>query len=216
LKSLGKPESPKKDKPEPVESVNATSVIAGEPMAENDAMQGVEGDAGPGFAESEDHDKPSERNDEPIADEVEKDKGKAKQGLHAPCEPWPEHFTTTLTSFLSGTVIAQVKEMFLDGPNPPRVSDRGWGGRPTIPVREGDINDSSTAPDTPQGEPVMIEKAKRGKDRAGRGGRGGGGGRGGRPGGAREDHRKVLSDVRVSLCPSLLLFDLRSDFFSPK
>ncbi|KAJ7781116.1 pseudouridine synthase [Mycena metata] len=119
------------------------------------------------------------------------DKGKAKTAD----EPWPEHFNTRLSEFLSEDAILKLKEMYLEGPEPPRVSDSGWGSRPA----------PGTASTEPAAEP---ELEKRGKDRGGHGGRGGrggrGGGRGGRPA-AREDHRKVLSnpiqskDIRTSL-----------------
>lgn len=121
-------------------------------------------------------------------------------------EPWPESFNTALAPFLSEEAIAQMKQMFLEGPEPPRVSDSGWGTRPTNP--EGSAPESaeaSSAPEAPQEEPEKQGRGRRGRERGGRGAKGGrGGGRGGRAGGQREDTRKVLSNVRV-FKPCLLL-----------
>ncbi|KAJ7590955.1 pseudouridine synthase [Mycena floridula] len=90
-------------------------------------------------------------------------------------EPWPEHFSTQLAPYLSESAITELKEIFLQGPEPPRVSDSGWGSRPTKSSEDADaVPEAPAAPET---------SSKR--DR--------GGGRGGR-GGKREDHRKVLSN----------------------
>ncbi|KAJ6628742.1 pseudouridine synthase [Mycena sp. CBHHK59/15] len=107
------------------------------------------------------------------------DKGKSK----ASAEPWPEHFNTRFSEYLSEDAILKLKEMFLEGPEPPRVADSGWGSRPAL-------GSTPSAPPEPEAD-------KRGKDRGGRGGRGGRSGRGGRAGG-REDHRKVLSEPMQS------------------
>lgn len=112
-------------------------------------------------------------------------------------EPWPERFTAVLAPFLSEEVISQVKNLYLEGPEPPFVSDGGWGGR-KAKVADTDIGEGSSALQSPaqELEPEKTERSKRGRDR-GRGGRSGRGGRGGRTGrpGEREDHRKILSDV---------------------
>lgn len=42
---------------------------------------------------------------------------------------WQEHFTTTLTPFLDEDRIEQLQGMYLQGQNPPRVSDSGWDRR---------------------------------------------------------------------------------------
>lgn len=121
-------------------------------------------------------------------------------------EPWPESFTARLSTYLSEEKIAAVKKMFLEGHEPPFVSDAGWGNRPAK-SEEGAGEAKAEAPAEPE-EPA-IEDARAG--RGGRGGRGRGrgrgrGGRGGRGGGGdrpgkREDTRKVLSDVRTSRAP---------------
>lgn len=111
--------------------------------------------------------------------------------------PWPERFTATLAPFLSEETIGRLKDLFLEGPEPPFVSDSGWGGRQAKVGESEEAESSSAVAEMPQEEPSKREKGKRGRDRGSRGGRGGRGGRvarGGRPGG-REDHRKVLTDV---------------------
>ena len=110
-------------------------------------------------------------------------------------DPWPDRFSATLAPFLSEGAISQVKQLYLEGPEPPRVSDNGWGSRPARPEGTADI-----IPEPDQEEPAKIERGKRGS-RGGRGGSSRRGKPGGRDGGAREDNRKVFSDV----ChPSLL------------
>jgi tRNA pseudouridine13 synthase len=100
------------------------------------------------------------------------------QGPSLPHDPWPDHFTATLANFLSEDAISRVKTMYLEGPEPPRISDNGWGG---LLSKNGD-------------------GGNRGQDRSGRGkrgrGRGGAATRSKGPSG-REDERKVLSDVCI-------------------
>jgi tRNA pseudouridine13 synthase len=120
------------------------------------------------------------------------EKGKSKERKAELTKPWPDRFTTALTPFLSAEAIEHVKTMFLEGPEPPRVSDSGWRGRPARPP-ETDVPAGSSVPEPTQAE---EDTGRRGKDRNGRGGKGGG--RGGRAG-RREDNRKVLSNVRL-LC----------------
>lgn len=119
--------------------------------------------------------------------------GEAEGTSKDPIEPWPESFTTRLSAFLSETAILKVKEMFLEGPKPPRVSDSGWAGRQLKPADEG----AADSPEINPEQPEESGRGKRGRERGGRG-RGGRGGRGGRAGGGNEDHRKVLSDVCLS------------------
>ncbi|KAF9268087.1 tRNA pseudouridine synthase D [Marasmius fiardii PR-910] len=104
-----------------------------------------------------------------------------------PKNPWPDSFNTKLAPFLSKTGITQLKEMFLQGPEPPRVSDSGWGGR------AGNFGE-----DTGSAAPLEVPDSTSGGLRRGRSGRGrdrGRGGRGDRRGGSgREDYRKVVSE----------------------
>ena len=108
---------------------------------------------------------------------------------------WNAQFSETLAPYLSETSIEQLKKMFIEGREPPRVSDSGWGGRSA--KTSGDAAETSDAPKQFEEVTQNEETGKQGRSRGGRGGRGGRGrGRGGRQGGEREDHRKVLSEVR--------------------
>ena len=116
---------------------------------------------------------------------------------HVPGVPWPDSFTTSLAPFLSAAQIEDVKTMFLEGRNPPFVSDAGWSGRVAPKANESGISDSGGVKEEADTNTRKQDQATRGggrRDRGGRGGRGGRGRRGGRP--VVEDHRKVTSDVR--------------------
>ncbi|KAG2116077.1 tRNA pseudouridine synthase D [Suillus discolor] len=137
--------------------------------------------------------------------------------------PWNDQFTEKLAPYLSEASIDQLKTMFLEGREPPRVTDSGWGSR-LIKTTE----DSTETPDTakPSEEVDALQSddtAKRGKnrngrgDRGGRGGRGGRGrGRGGRQGGEREDHRKVLSEPISSKTDRTALHHVVRELFGGK
>ncbi|KAI9448168.1 tRNA pseudouridine synthase D [Lactarius indigo] len=116
---------------------------------------------------------------------------------HAPGVPWPDLFTTRLAPFLSAEQIEGIKKMFLEGPNPPFVSDAGWAGRLASKTNDSSICDSGAVGEDADTNTRRQDEAKRGGGRRDRGGRGGRGGRrGGRP--VVEDHRKVISDPIVS------------------
>ena len=125
---------------------------------------------------------------------------------------WTDHITATLTPLLPSSTISQLKELFLQGPEPPLVSDSGWGGRSKT------LENTAGASNIEGGTPTPIEipsTSSHARDREGRGGgRGGRGARGdrgrtrGRGGrfdndstrlGMREDLRKVVSDVSTLL-----------------
>jgi tRNA pseudouridine13 synthase len=114
-------------------------------------------------------------------------------------EPWPERFTTALKPFLSDDTIEKLKSLYLEGPEPPFVSDAGWAGR-----KSGDTEDTTEDASAEVAEPEEPSSSRggRGRGRGGRGGRGARGGRGGKGGRPerRPDNRKVLSDVRVLSC----------------
>ncbi|EKM80137.1 hypothetical protein AGABI1DRAFT_120164 [Agaricus bisporus var. burnettii JB137-S8] len=101
-------------------------------------------------------------------------------------DPWPAHFNTSLTPFLSEDAINQLKQMWLEGPEPPRLSDSGWAGRKAKAATEGDANGDVD---------ITLEKEQE-DSRDSRGSRGGRGRRGGRSSGrkGREDTRKVLTE----------------------
>lgn len=106
--------------------------------------------------------------------------------------PWPDSFSTRLAPFLSTEKMEEIKQMFLEGPEPPFVSDAGWSGRPTAKANESSASGSMDIKDTIEtkgGDGGRKGSNKRGRDRGGRGGRGGKA--------VREDHRKVISEVRA-------------------
>lgn len=116
-------------------------------------------------------------------------------------DPWPESFTTSLTPYLSETLIQQLKQMYLEGPEPPFVSDNGWGNR-TAPDSESATIAAPEENEEKDAEDVSSTTRNDG-GRRGRGGRRGqdrGRGRGrdrGRRSGRnqREDKRRVISEV---------------------
>jgi len=174
IKSLGMPELPSKKAK--VEREPASEVIADVPSGEPSVIQGT-----------------------PEVELGIEAPAEASNKADAPTVPWPDSFTSRLVPFLSLEKIEEVKVMFLEGPEPPFVSDTGWAGRQTAKVHESgnsspkDIEDSSETTKEVEGE---KGRSKRGRDRGGRGGRGRRGGRGGKQ--VREDHRQVTSKVRVS------------------
>jgi tRNA pseudouridine13 synthase len=103
--------------------------------------------------------------------------------------PWPDSFSTRLNPFLSTEKIEEIKQMFLEGPEPPFVSDAGWSGRLAPKANESGASSSMDIVETTGRGEGKKESNKRGRDRGGRGGRGG------KP--VREDHRKVISEVRA-------------------
>ncbi|KAI0322480.1 pseudouridine synthase [Amylostereum chailletii] len=137
-----------------------------------------------------------------------------------PAEPWPEAFTTRLSIYFSPEKVAQLKQMFLEGPEPPFVSDAGWGGRQTKAA--GDAGET-TEPKAE--EPTEITdntgreekgRGKRGRDRGRGRGRGGRGGATGGRSGAREDHRRVLSDPIASKTTRTELHQVVRELFGGK
>ena len=102
---------------------------------------------------------------------------------------WSENFTTVLEKFLSPLVMDKLKQMYEEGPEPPLISDSGWGGRQAT-------QEDSGVTEEPPAEPPAETTSKRGRGR-GRGGRGGRGrDRGVRPG-KREDNRRAVTEVRT-------------------
>lgn len=106
--------------------------------------------------------------------------------------PWPERFNTTLKALLSEPVIEELKKMYLEGPEPPFVSDSGWTSRPAKDEGSSAAEISNETEAKVDVTDTRGKRGKRGRDR----GRGRGRGRGGGAG-KREDTRKVLSDVRL-------------------
>lgn len=174
IKSLGMPEPPAKkakDLGDPVSEVNA-DVTSEEPSVIQEST-GAELVA------------------EASADAVDKRDGGSSNQTSSTV-PWPDLFSTRLAPFLSAEKIEAVKQMFLEGFEPPFVSDAGWSGRLAAKTNE---NGGSGSMDVEENvEARSDDRGKKGSSKRGRD-RGGRGGRGGKP--VREDHRKVISEVRV-------------------
>lgn len=103
---------------------------------------------------------------------------------------WDDTFESSLSPFLSESSIVQLKTMYLEGPEPPRVSDNGYASRVQKKSEDVDI------PERHQDNELQSSDTRWGKDRNARGGRGRQRGRGNRSqANEREDHRKVLSEV---------------------
>ncbi|ESK96111.1 pseudouridine synthase [Moniliophthora roreri MCA 2997] len=178
LKSLAKPDSSKKN-------ITEADVEANTPAAQQDqdeSMQDVQSEEKP-KEEAQSAENPTTEAT-PTAGTSEETQQSTAPPIDSK-EPWPESFTIKLIPFLSESAIAQLKEMFLQGPEPPRISDSGWGSR----AGKSSTTDEPVSPPPPE-EPIDKGKGERGgRGRGGRGGRGGG-----RGGSGREDHRKVLSE----------------------
>ncbi|KAH7887645.1 tRNA pseudouridine synthase D [Phlebopus sp. FC_14] len=129
---------------------------------------------------------------------------------------WDDQFVKLLSPFLSETSVAQLKEMYLEGPEPLRVSDSGWGGR----VAKGSDN-NEPAERGKQGTSQTLESdtrsssaRNRGKDRNTRRGRGGR--QSGRSQVEREDNRKVLSEPISSKATRTAVHKVVRDLFKGK
>jgi len=96
---------------------------------------------------------------------------------------WSDNFTTTLEKFFTPPVMDRLKRMYEQGPEPPFVSDSGWGGR-QAKQEESEIT-----------EEPPVEMAPKGGRGGGRGGRGGRGRDRGSRAGKREDNRRVFTEV---------------------
>lgn len=123
------------------------------------------------------------------------EKAPGESSKQASSDPWPDSFTTRLSPFLSTEKIEEVKKMFLEGPEPPFVSDTGWSGRQAAKTTEGGGSGSINVEEnveTRKENGGRRGSSKRGRDRGGRGGRGGGRS-------VREDRRKVTSEVCAPL-----------------
>ena len=93
---------------------------------------------------------------------------------------WSEDYTAVLEKFLSPSVINKLKQMYEEGPEPPFVSDSGWGGRQAKQEEPQAAEDAPAEPSSGRG---------RGRGRGGRGGN-----RGARAG-KRGDTRRVVTEV---------------------
>ncbi|KAF9247319.1 tRNA pseudouridine synthase D [Melanogaster broomeanus] len=175
IKSLDMPDSsPKKDKATGSKPAEETTEHGSPQSATNDKN----GDAGTAHAES-------------------------SQTVQSSTQPVGEAQDEELSAIDEGASISQLKMMYLEGPEPPRVSDSGWGNKVTKSSEDVEMTDEG--PSTQPEDDSQKSGAGRGKNRNVRGGKGRGQrGRGGRSrGGEREDHRKVLSEVSKATRTSL-------------
>ncbi|KAH9853549.1 tRNA pseudouridine synthase D [Lenzites betulinus] len=211
LKSLGMPESSKK--PAGEKTVDA----AGDTVDASSAEQPLAGEDNPKVAGGVEETATPAVNTAPETVPPAAEVGQATEEVPKDNEPWPERFTESLKPFLSEDVIAHVKTLFLEGPEPPFVSDSGWGGRQSKPVDgKGEASEPSAPTPAPEPEPQGRGKRGRGRGRGDRGGRGGrGGARGGRAG-AKEDHRKVISNPIASKETRTGLHKIVRDLFGGK
>jgi len=88
-----------------------------------------------------------------------------------PTVPWPDSFSTHLAPFLSTEKIEEVKQMFLEGPEPPFVSDTGWSGRLVAKANESGASGSMDIEEnieTKGDDEGKKGSNKRGRDRGGR------------------------------------------------
>lgn len=108
---------------------------------------------------------------------------------------WSEDFAPVLEKFLSPLAMDKLKQMYEEGPEPPFVSDSGWGGR-----------------QAKQGEPEVSEEppAEKTTSRGRGGGRGGRGRDRGAPARAKGDNRRVFTEV----CTFSLLIHITERAFS--
>ncbi|KAG2367275.1 tRNA pseudouridine synthase D [Suillus spraguei] len=134
--------------------------------------------------------------------------------------PWNDQFAEKLAPYLTEASIDQLKTMFLEGREPPRMTDSGWGGRITKTTEDGIETPDTVKPSEEVDTSQNDDTVKRGKNRGGRGDRGGRGGRGrgrgGRQGGDREDHRKVLSKPISSKTDRTALHQVVRELFGGK
>jgi tRNA pseudouridine13 synthase len=178
IKSLGMPAPPEKKAKNVGEP--ASEVKADAPSGEPTAVKEEDTEAELGTATS--------------PEALDKAPGESSKQASS-TEPWPDSFTTRLSPFLSTERIEEVKKMFLEGPEPPFVSDTGWSGRQAAKPKE---SGGSSSIDVEENVETRKEdrgkrgSTRRGRDRGGRGGRGGGRS-------VREDRRKVTSEVRALL-----------------
>ncbi|GBE79670.1 pseudouridine synthase [Sparassis latifolia] len=194
LKSLGKPESSPKSKSdakvtEPLSPEASTSSAGPRSVSNGSAIKSEAAEV----ATDEETIPPNK--DIPAA--ATEDIGET-ESTSQDQDSLPERITKALSPFLSEEAIIRVRELYQEGPEPPFVSDSGWGGRQAKQSNDEEKPENVEMPtELQQEESGRSGRGRRGRDRGGRSGRGGRGGRGGGRGG-REDHRRVLTDPIAS------------------
>jgi tRNA pseudouridine13 synthase len=180
VKSLGMPAPPEKKTKNVGEPGSEVNADAPEPIVKEGGTE-------------------AELGTETLPEILDKASGESSKQVSS-TKPWPDSFTTRLSPFLSTEKIEEVKKMFLEGPEPPFVSDTGWSGRQAAKATESGGSSSIKVEENVEMREENGGKrgsSKRGRDR---GGRGRGGGRS-----VREDRRKVTSEVRALLAHIIYL-----------
>ncbi|CDO71290.1 hypothetical protein BN946_scf184908.g47 [Trametes cinnabarina] len=183
LKSLGMPEASKKG------ANSAAAAAAGDTTPASSAEQAagtLEGFESSIAEPGTQHEGTNAESSAEAAPEPEQIEQKPESDTPAEAEPWPQRFTEALKPYLSEDVIARVKELYMEGPEPPFVSDSGWAGRqakqiPGANQSETNTETDTSAPPSEEGSRIAIKWSKRGGGAT----RGRGGGRGGRSEGGR-------------------------------
>lgn len=192
LKSLGMPEPGDETKSSSVPSTNEAAA-PDIPTTATDEVVGT-----------------TRTDEQPMVGEVGDQSDAANEG------PWPTNFSTRLAPLLSERALLELKEMFLQGPNPPSAtksteSTEKAAGSSNLQADSGAnirVIEQSTAVIDPgqthdetvgvAGGPGNRDDRSTKKGRGGRGGRGGGRDRGReKKPKAVEDDRKVITDVSV-------------------
>ncbi|THG97146.1 hypothetical protein EW026_g4807 [Hermanssonia centrifuga] len=175
LKSLEKPESSPQKKPVVVETKIATEV---------DSSNSIDFSSTPDVEKTE-KTQPSEGVTSVSKDsKTEEGTGKTtdvkpNEEISTESEPWPERFTTALKPFLSEDLIDRVKNLYLEGPEPPfPISSKETRTGLHQVFRELfagklDTETDTTAPPSDDGSRIVIKwsKNKGGARGGGRGGR---------------------------------------------
>lgn len=174
IQSLELPQSESKDAEPGVESTKAGAEVSNEPSI---PVQTTD--------DSTDIPQNNQQQGEPEGPQTDQDEN---------TDPWPEKFTTALTPFLSESLIEQLKNMYIEGPEPPFVSDSGWGSRQNQNEESTNdfVPDEEKISEDPKPEPKNDDK-KRGRESGQRRNRGRRSIRN-----QREDKRRVISEPMMS------------------
>jgi tRNA pseudouridine13 synthase len=184
IKTLAMPESSPLTDQRPSASIDSVTAPSGIPSTKSTLVQDIETSF--------------------VGTEVERGNVNSQQLLHESVseiktlegqehqEPWPERFNAALAPFLSSDVVAGLKKLFLEGPDPPEATDAGkvrlQGDRAGGSTEANSANTSFPAS-------VSQESTMTSKDNRSKRGHSGKGGRDVRTRKGKTDHRKVLSDV---------------------
>ncbi|KAG9317426.1 tRNA pseudouridine synthase D [Chiua virens] len=177
IKSLGLPEPSKKDK-----TLSILTEEIGTDASTREAIDVHDGNTNEQAGSSKT--RPLDNTVVPNVDEVQENQTSDEV-------TWDDAFEPSLSPFLSESSISELKKMYLEGPEPPRVSDNGWVSRGQ--KKSGDVTVSEQGGLLYQEEELNsseIVPAGHSKAR----GKGRQRGRGRPQSSERGDHRKILSE----------------------